>query len=148
MRNEYDFDMVKALHTLTYDLESESGQYNMGVMFRECLDKAANAGVKYFRMMEHTEYYLRSKSTKKSYIRDTWAMIDSNDRLFKRLRKLCKEYYANLFDHILGDGIFENETDFGLPLSPENIGDVVADAYKESLLKGMQIRWKKSTPEH
>lgn len=137
------FDIVKALHTLTYDLETESGYFNMSRMFKECLDKAANAGVKYFRNMEHTEYYLRSKSTKGSYIRDTWAMIDSNQRLFNRLRKLCKEYYANLFDHILGDGIFENETEFGFPLSPENIGDVVADEYKESLLKAMKERWKK-----
>lgn len=46
MRQE--FDTVKALHTLTYDLESQSGQYNMGKMFSKCLDKAANTGVEYF----------------------------------------------------------------------------------------------------
>lgn len=143
-----EFDMIKALYTLTYDLESQSGQCNMGRMFKKTLDKAANEGVAYFRQMERTEYYcLRSKSSKGSYIRDTWATIDSNQRLFNRLRKLCKEYYANLFDHILGDGIFENETNFGFSLSAENVGDMIADEFKESLLKEMNKRWKKLTPE-
>ena len=66
-------------------------------------------------------------------------------RLIYRLsdRFPAKEYYANLFDHILSDGIFENETDFGFPLSPENIGVMITDEFKESLLKDMLKRWKR-----
>ena len=138
-----EFDIVKALHTLTYDLESQSGQYNMGRMFSECLDKAANAGVDYFAEMTcvYKELRLRKLTNRITY--DEWKYADGNQRLFKRLRKLCKEYYANLFKHIFSDGIFENETDFGFPLSPENIGTDVADAFKEGLLKDMLKRWKR-----
>lgn len=143
-----EFDMVKALHTLTYDLESTSGQYNMGKMFGKCLDKAANAGVEYFAQMTCVYKELRIRKTSARNVVDEWKYADGNQRLFKRLRKLCKEYYANLFDHILGDGIFESETEFGFPLSPENIGTDAADAFKEDLLKDMLRRWKKSTPEH
>lgn len=138
-----EFDIVKALHTLTYDLESESGQYNMGRMFKECLDKAANAGVDYFAEMTCVYKELRLRKLTNRTVRDEWKYADGNQRLFKRLRKLCKEYYANLFDHILGDGIFENETEFGFPLSPENVGTDVADAFKESLLKDMLKRWRR-----
>ena len=138
-----EFDIVKALHTLTYDLESESGQYNMGRKFSKCLDKAANAGVSYFAEMTCVYKELRLKKLTNRTVYDEWKYADSNQRLFKRLRKLCKEYYANLFDHILGDGIFENETEFGFPLSPENVGTDVADAFKESLLKDMLKRWKR-----
>ena len=138
-----EFDMVKALHTLTYDLETTSGQYNIGKMFSECLDKAANAGVDYFAQMTCVYKELRLRKLTNRTVRDEWKYADGNQRLFKRLRKLCKEYYANLFDHILGDGIFENETDFGFPLSPENIGTDVADAFKESLLKDMLKRWRR-----
>ena len=138
-----EFDMVKALHTLTYDLETTSGQYNMGKMFSECLDKAANAGVDYFAQMTCVYKELRLRKLTNRTVRDEWKYADGNQRLFKRLRKLCKEYYANLFNHILGDGIFENETDFGFPLSPENIGTDVADAFKEGLLKDMLKRWKR-----
>lgn len=143
-----EFDMVKALHTLTYDLESQSGQYNMGRMFSTCLDKAANTGVEYFAQMTCVYKELRIRKTSARNVVDEWKYADGNQRLFKRLRKLCKEYYANLFDHILGDGIFESETEFGFPLSPENIGTDAADAFKEDLLKDMLRRWKKSTPEH
>lgn len=138
-----EFDIIKALHTLTYDLESQSGQYNMSKMFSECLDKAANEGVSYFAQMTcvYKELRLRKLTNRTAY--NEWKYADSNQRLFKRLRKLCKEYYANLFDHILGDGIFESETEFGLPLSPENIGTDVADAFKESLLKDMLKRWRR-----
>lgn len=138
-----EFDMVKALHTLTYDLESTSGQYNIGKMFSECLDKAANAGVDYFAEMTcvYKELRLRKLTNRTPY--DEWRYVDGNQRLFKRLRRLCKEYYANLFKHILSDGIFENETDFGFPLSPENVGTDVADAFKESLLKDMLKRWRR-----
>ena len=138
-----EFDIVKALHTLTYDLESTSGQYNIGKMFSECLDKAANAGVDYFAQMTCVYKELRLRKLTNRTVRDEWKYADGNQRLFKRLRKLCKEYYANLFDHILSDGIFENETDFGFPLSPENIGAMVTDEFKENLLKGMLKRWKR-----
>ena len=138
-----EFDIVKTLHTLTYDLESQSSQYNMGRMFGECLDKAANAGVSYFAQMTCVYKELRLRKLTNRTVRDEWKYADGNQRLFKRLRKLCKEYYANLFDHILSDGIFENETDFGFPLSPDNIGTDVADAFKEGLLKDMLKRWKR-----
>ena len=135
--------MVKALHTLTYDFESQSGQYNIGKMFSKCLDKAANEGVSYFAQMTCVYKELRLRKLTNRTVRDEWKYADSNQRLLKRLRKLCKEYYANLFDHVLGDGIFESETEFGFPLSPENIGTDVADAFKESLLKDMLKRWRK-----
>lgn len=138
-----EFDIVKALHTLTYDLESESGQYNMGRMFSKCLDKAANAGVDYFAQMTCVYKELRLRKLTNRTVRDEWKYADGNQRLFKRLRKLCKEYYANLFNHIFSDGIFENETDFGFPLSPENIGDMVTDEFKENLLKDMLKRWRR-----
>ena len=138
-----EFDMVKALHTLTYDLESQSGQYNMGRIFSKCLDKAANTGVDYFAQMTCVYKELRFRKLTNRIARDEWKYADGNQRLFKRLRKLCKEYYANLFDHILGDGIFESKTEFGFPLNPENIGADVADAFTESLLKDMLKRWKR-----
>lgn len=132
-----EFDIVKTLHTLTYDLESQSGQYNMGKIFGKCLDKAANEGVSYFAQMTCVYKELRLRKLTNRTVRDEWKYADSNQRLFKRLRKLCKEYYANLFDHILSDGIFENETDFGFPLSPDNIGVMVTDEFKETLLKNI-----------
>lgn len=132
-----EFDMVKALHNLIYDLETTSGQYNTGKMFSECLDKAANAGVDYFAQMTCVYKELRLRKLTNRTVRDEWKYADGNQRLFKRLRKLCKEYYANLFDHILSDGIFESKTEFGFPLSPENVGTDVADAFTESLLKNM-----------
>ena len=138
-----EFDIVKTLHTLTYDLESQSGQYNIGKMFSKCLDKAANEGVSYFAQVTWVYKELRLRKLTNRTVRDEWKYADGNQRLFKRLRKLCKEYYANLFDHILGDGIFENETEFGFPLSPENVGTDVADAFKESLLKDMLKRLKR-----
>ena len=138
-----EFDMVKALHSLIYDLETTSGQYNTGKMFSECLDKAANAGVDHFAQMTCVYKELRLRKLTNRTVRDEWKYADGNQRLFKRLRKLCKEYYANLFDHILGDGIFENKTDFGFPLSPDNIGVMVTDEFKESLLKDMLKRWRK-----
>ena len=138
-----EFDTVKALHTLIYDLETTSGQYNIGKMFSKCLDKAANAGVDYFAQMTCVYKELRLRKLTNRTVRDEWKYADGNQRLFKRLRKLCKEYYANLFDHILGDGIFENETDFGFPLSPDNIGVMVTDEFKENLLKDMLKRWKR-----
>ena len=93
-----EFDIVKALHTLTYDLESESGQYNMGRKFASLLDRCAEEAVKSFRRLAINNEHLRTKKTKRSYIRDEWARIDSDQRLFMRFRKMCKEYYAYYFD--------------------------------------------------
>lgn len=138
-----DYDFVHQLDMLIYDLETNTGQYNMGRMFKECLDKAANEGVSYFAQMTcvYKELRLRKLTNRTAY--DEWKYTDGNQRLFKRLRELCEEYYANLFKHILSDGIFENETDFGFPLSPENIGVMVTDEFKEILLKDMLKRWRR-----
>ena len=138
-----EFDTVKALHSLIYDLETTSGQYNIGKKFNECLDKAANVGVNYFAEMTcvYEELRLRKLTNRTAY--DEWKYTDGNQRLFERLREFCKEYYANLFKHIFSDGIFENETDFGFPLSPENIGVMVTDEFKKSLLKDMLKRWRR-----
>ena len=138
-----DYDFVHQLDMLIYDLETNTGQYNIGKMFSKCLDKAANAGVDYFAQMTCVYEELRFRKLTNRTVRDEWKYADGNQRLFKRLRKLCKEYYVNLFDHILGDGIFENETDFGFPLSPDNIGVMVTDEFKESLLKDMLKRWRR-----
>ena len=100
-----EFDIVKALHTLTYDLESESGQYNMGRMYTTLLDRCAEEAVKSFRRLAINNGHLRTKRAKRSYVRDEWARIDSDQRLFKRFRKMCKEYYAYFFDALLNSTI-------------------------------------------
>ena len=100
-----EFDMVKALHTLTYDLESQSGQYNMSKMYTALLDRCAKEAVKSFHRLAINNEHLRTKKTKRSYIRDEWAMIDSDQRLFMRFRKMCKEYYAYFFDALLNSTI-------------------------------------------
>ena len=100
-----EFDIVKALHTLTYDLESESGQYNMGRMYTTLLDRCAEEAVRSFRRLAINNEHLRAKKTKRSYIRDEWAMIDSDQRLFMRFRKMCKEYYAYFFDALLNSTV-------------------------------------------
>ena len=69
-----EFDMVKALHTLTYDLESQSGQYNIGKMFSECLDKAANAGV------EITDADISLEIVKKKLTELELAISDKNEQ--------------------------------------------------------------------
>ena len=96
-----EFDTVKALHSLIYDLESQSGQYNMSKMYTVLLDRCAKEAVKSFHRLAINNEHLRTKKTKRSYIRDEWAMIDSDQRLFMRFRKMCKEYYAYFFDALL-----------------------------------------------
>lgn len=127
-----EFDMVKALHTLTYDLESQSGQYNMGKMFSECLDRNANAAVQRFREMEMSSEYLRTKKTKGSYVRDQWATVDSNQRLLRRFRKTIKERYAHFFDMML-----HSKQDMGMTyyvyFSPRAMGEEVAGDFEEGL---------------
>ena len=61
-----EFDIVKALHTLTYDLESESGQYNMGRMYTALLDRCAEEAVKSFRRLAINNNHLRAKRAKRS----------------------------------------------------------------------------------
>jgi len=100
-----EFDIVKALHTLTYDLETTSGQYNMSKMYTVLLDRCAKEAVKSFHRLAINNEHLRTKKTKGSYIRDEWAMIDSDQRLFMRFRKMCKEYYAYFFDALLNSTI-------------------------------------------
>ena len=56
-----EFDMVKALHSLIYDLETASGQYNIGKMFSECLDKAANTGVDNQPLLCYHIYVLKGR---------------------------------------------------------------------------------------
>lgn len=100
-----EFDIVKALHSLIYDLESQSGQYNMGKMYTALLDRCAKEAVKSFHRLAINNEHLRTKKTKRSYIRDEWARIDSDQRLFMRFRKMCKEYYAYFFDALLNSTI-------------------------------------------
>ena len=130
-----EFDIVKALHTLTYDLESESGQYNMGRMYTTLLDRCAEEAVKSFRRLAINNGHLRAKRAKRSYVRDEWARIDSDQRLFKRFRKMCKEYYAYFFDallHITIDwnmdyDIYFNSYDVGGCLAGDFIGELLND---------------------
>ncbi len=130
-----EFDMVKALHTLTYDLESQSGQYNMGKMYTALLDRCAKEAVKSFHRLAINNEHLRTKKTKKSYIRDEWAMIDSDQRLFMRFRKMCKEYYAYFFDALLNStidwsmdcDIYFSSYDVGGRLAGDFIGELLND---------------------
>ena len=71
-----EFDMVKALHSLIYDLETTSGQYNTGKMFSECLDKAANAGVDHFAQMTCVYKELRLRKLTNRTVRDEWKYAD------------------------------------------------------------------------
>lgn len=130
-----EFDIVKALHTLTYDLESESGQYNMGRMYTALLDRCAEEAVKSFRRLAINNSHLRTKRAKRSYVRDEWARIDSDQRLFKRFRKMCKEYYAYFFDMLLNStidwdmdyDIYFNSYDVGGCLASDFIGELLND---------------------
>ena len=120
-----EFDIVKALHTLTYDLESESGQYNMGRKFASLLDRCAEEAVKSFRRLAINNSHLRTKRAKRSYVRDEWARIDSDQRLFKRFRKMCKEYYAYFFDALLNSTIDWN-MDYDIFFSSYDVGGFLA----------------------
>lgn len=128
-----EFDIVKALHTLTYDLESESGQYNMGRKFASLLDRCAEEAVKSFRRSAINNNHLRAKKVKRSYVRDEWARIDSDQRLFKRFRKMCKEYYAYFFDALLNSTIDWN-MDYDIYFSSYDVGGCLAGDFIGELL--------------
>ena len=128
-----EFDIVKALHTLTYDLESESGQYNMGRMYTTLLDRCAEEAVKSFRRLAMNNGHLRTKRAKRSYVRDEWARIDSDQRLFKRFRKMCKEYYAYFFDALLNSTI-DWDVDYDIYFSSYDVGGCLAGDFIGELL--------------
>ena len=128
-----EFDIVKALHTLTYDLESESGQYNMGKMYTALLDRCAKEAVNSFHRLAINNDYLCTKKTKGSYIRDEWARIDSDQRLFKRFRKMCKEYYAHFFDALLHSTI-DWDMDCDMYFSSYDVGGCLAGDFIGELL--------------
>lgn len=128
-----EFDIVKALHTLTYDLESESGQYNMGRKFASLLDRCAEEAVKSFRRLAINNDHLRVKRVKRSYVRDEWARIDSDQRLFKRFRKMCKEYYAYFFDALLNSTI-DWSMDYDIFFSSYDVGGCLAGDFIDELL--------------
>ena len=128
-----EFDTVKALHTLTYDLESQSGQYNMSKMYTVLLDRCAKEAVKSFHRLAINNEHLRTKKTKGSYIRDKWAMIDSDQRLFMRFRKMCKEYYAYFFDALLNSTIYWS-MDYAIYFSSYDVGGRLAGDFIDELL--------------
>ena len=128
-----EFYMVKALHTLTYDLESQSGQYNMSKMYTALLDRCAKEAVKSFHRLAINNEHLRTKKTKRSYIRDEWARIDSDQRLFKRFRKMCKEYYAYFFDALLNSTI-DWSMDYDIYFSSYDVGGRLAGDFIDELL--------------
>ena len=128
-----EFDTVKALHTLTYDLESQSGQYNMSKMYTALLDRCAKEAVKSFHRLAINNEHLRTKKTKRSYIRDEWARIDSDQRLFKRFRKMCKEYYAYFFDALLNSTV-DLDMDYDIYFSSYDVGGCLAGIFIDELL--------------
>ena len=128
-----EFDIVKTLHTLTYDLESESGQYNMGRMYTTLLDRCAEEAVKSFRRLAINNGHLRTKRAKRSYVRDEWARIDSDQRLVKRFRKMCKEYYAYFFDALLNSTI-DWSMDYDIYFSSYDVGGRLAGDFIDELL--------------
>ena len=69
---------------------------------------------------------------KGSYVRDQWARVDSDQRLFKRFRKTIKERYAHFFDMML-----HSEQDMGMAyfvyFSPRAMGEEVAGDFEEEL---------------
>ena len=130
-----EFDTVKTLHSLIYDLETTSGQYNMGKMYTALLDRCAEEAVKSFHRLATNNDHLRAKRVKRSYVRDEWARIDSDQRLFKRVRKMCKEYYAHFFETLLNStidwnmdyDIFFSSYDVGGRLAGDFIGELLND---------------------
>lgn len=127
-----EFDMVKALHTLTYDLESESGYFNMSRMYTTLLDRCANEAVKRFRVIEMQDNLLRTKKSKGSYVRDQWVRVDSDQRLFKRFRKMCKERYAHFFDMML-HGKQDFDMNYYVYFDPHAMGTELVDEFEEVL---------------
>lgn len=128
-----EFDIVKALHTLTYDLETTSGQYNMGKMYTALLDRCAKEAVKSFHRLATNNDHLRAKRAKGSCVRDEWARIDRDQRLFKRFRKMCKEYYAYFFDALLNSTIDWN-MDYDIFFSSYDVGGCLAGDFIDELL--------------
>ena len=128
-----EFDIIKTLHTLTYDLESESGQYNMGKMYTALLDRCAKEAVKSFHRLATNNRYLRTKRTKRSYVRDEWARIDSDQRLFMRFRKICKEYYAYFFEMLLNSTVDLN-VDYDIYFNSYDVGGYLAGDFIDELL--------------
>ena len=128
-----EFDTVKALHSLIYDLESQSGQYNMGKMYTVLLDRCAKEAVKSFHRLAINNKHLRTKKTKGSYIRDEWARIDSDQRLFMRFRKMCKEYYAYFFDVLLNSTI-DWDMDYDIYFSSYDVAGRLAGDFIGELL--------------
>ena len=128
-----EFDMVKTLHSLMYDLETTSGQYNMGKMYSDLLDRCAKEAVNSFHRLATNNDYLRTKKTKGSYIRDEWARIDSDQRLFMRFRKMCKEYYAHFFDVLLHSTI-DWDMDYDIYFSSYDMGGCLAGDFIDELL--------------
>ena len=128
-----EFDTVKALHSLIYDLESQSGQYNMGKMYTALLDRCAKEAVKSFHRLAINNEHLRTKKTKRSYIRDEWARIDSDQRLFKRFRKMCKEYYAHFFETLLNSNI-DWEMEYSMYFNSYEVSARLAGDFIDELL--------------
>ena len=128
-----EFDIVKALHTLTYDLESQSGQYNMGKIYSALLNRCAEEAVKSFRRLAINNGHLRTKRAKRSYVRDEWARIDSDQRLFKRFRKICKEYYAYFFEMLLNSTVDLN-VDYDIYFNSYDVGGYLAGDFIDELL--------------
>lgn len=122
------FDLIKALHTLTYDLETESGYFNMSKMYTALLDRCANEAVNSFRCLEMNSDFLSTKKSKDSYVRDKWAQIDGNQRLSKRFRKMCKEYYAHFLDKMLNSKI-DYEMEYDIYFNPRSMGDHLANDF-------------------
>lgn len=122
------FDIVKALHTLTYDLETESGYFNMSRMYTALLDRCANEAVKHFRHFEMNSDFLNTKKSKGSYVRDEWARIDSDQRLHKRFRKMCKEYYAHFLDKMLNSKL-DYEMEYSMYFNSYEMGGHLADNF-------------------
>ena len=128
-----EFDTVKALYSLTYYLESQSGQYNMSKMYTALLDRCAKEAVKSFHRLAINNKHLRTKKTKRSYVRDEWARIDSDQRLFKRFRKMCKEYYAYFFDALL-NSTSDWSMHYDIYFSSYDVGGCLAGDFIDELL--------------
>ena len=105
----------------------------MGKMYTVLLDRCAKEAVKSFHRLAINNEHLRTKKTKRSYIRDEWAMIDSDQRLFMRFRKMCKEYYAYFFDALLHSTI-DWDMDYDIYFSSYDVGGRLAGDFIDELL--------------
>ena len=102
-------------------------------MYTVLLDRCAKEAVKSFHRLAINNEHLRAKKTKRSYIRDEWAMIDSDQRLFMRFRKMCKEYYAYFFDALLNSTI-DWSMDYDIYFSSYDVGGRLAGDFIDELL--------------